>query len=257
MTTYSGTSYGQGTGVATGWGGGRRPRRSWRPPTRPPAGRYDPALDAQVRASDRGYHDLQQDTSRDQGRLLSDFNINTTAVDARTNSALADAFTSGTRLTQDYGRQTGRLGEDYSRQTGDLQRNVQQLGDQQASQANAQGVLDPSSAQAALQARAVNQRRDQGLIDQTRDRSLQDMTTSKDRGLADLLTGANRAVYAGNTAKGNLGLALTRGNEDLSTALSRGGREHTAFGLDTNAQRFYNARAGGWVPPRRPRGRRR
>lgn len=234
VTTYSGTSYGQGFGTATGYGGGRRPPRApWKPPTRPPPGKYDPALDAQVRASDRGYHDLQQDTSRDQGRLLSDFGINNTAAQYQGATRLADAFTSGTRLT-----------EDHARATGDLARNFQQLGDQQASQANAQGVMSPGQLAAALQARNVNQQREQGVLD-----------LSKTRGLADLRTGADRAMYAMNTTQGNLGLALTRGNEDLATALSRGGREHTAFGLDTNAERFYNARAGGWVPPKRPRGR--
>lgn len=210
----------------------RRPRTTF--PVRPPPGKYDPSLDASVRASDRGYRDLQQDTSRNQGRLLSDYGIQTGQVDYRTNTALADAFLSGNRLMEDYGHSTA-----------DLNRGYQNQATQQNAAANAAGLLDGGYLAQALGARQVNQQREQGLLDQ-----------SRNRGIADLHTSADRAVYAGDQSKGALSLALSRGNEDLATALSRGGREHTAYGLDSNAQRLWQARYySGWVPPKPKRGR--
>jgi hypothetical protein len=207
MPTFSGTSFGQGRGSITVPGSRRPP---WRPPTRPPPGKYDPALDAQVRASDRGYGDLRQDTARDQGRLLSDFNINTAAADYQGNNAFADAITAGTRLASDYGRSTGRLGEDYTRQTGDLQRNFQNLATSQGEAGNAAGLGGGYLAQ-ALKARSAEQARQQALLDQTRTRGMEDLTTSRDRGVADISTGVQRAGHAVQTTKGNLALALGGG----------------------------------------------
>jgi hypothetical protein len=48
-----------------------------------------------------------------------------------------------------------------------------------------------------------------------------------------------------------LGVGFQRGETDRGTALSRAGREDRAFGLDTAAQRLYQATQSGWVPPAR------
>src|SRR3954466_9226666 len=51
------------------------------PPTKPPPGWYDPSLDAQQRAAQRGLGDLEQDTEKSQTRATSDFNLGNQRID--------------------------------------------------------------------------------------------------------------------------------------------------------------------------------
>jgi hypothetical protein len=123
------------------------------PPPRPPAGTYDPALDAARRAATRGYGDVKQ--------------------------------------------------------------------------ANVSGVIGGGALMEAATKRQANQAIEQAPLDTSYARAGQDRDLSIQR----------------------LGVGFQRGETDRGTALSRAGREDRAFGLDTAAEKMYQATQSGWVPP--------
>ena len=53
-------------------------------------------------------------------------------------------------------------------------------------------------------------------------------------------------------ALGDLDRGFLRGTDDAAIGLARAGRENTQFGLDANAQRFYQANVPLGGAPRRP-----
>jgi hypothetical protein len=142
----------------------RRPR-PYVPP-RPPAGSYDPSLDAAREAAERGYGDLRQDIE-----------------------------TAGTRANVDYGlgreaigRDFGRFEEDYQRNTGLLKQSFERLATRQAEGMNAAGVLNGGAAIQAAQKRAANQAQQQAQLDLARTRAVED----RDLGYGQLDLGYQR-----------------------------------------------------------------
>jgi hypothetical protein len=181
-------------------------------PIAPPPNTYDPALDSQLRASQRGLGDLQMDTERTGSRNLSDYLL------AR-----------------------GNMLRQQSEGLGDINRNVQalgtrygQLGHQQQLAAAAAGVAQADPQQGALLAAAQKRARNYTLDRQPLDLQKTRLQQATARGL------------------GELGVNYQRSVEDSQTALTRARREGTFFGQDVSQQRFYQARAGGYVPPTAP-----
>jgi hypothetical protein len=220
-------------------------------PTSPPPGFYDPALDSQERAAQRGYVDLQQDTDtgqqRDQsglistsGRLNEDYATSTGRLNEDFNTSLASLLRN---------RQRGQ--EDYTTATGDVKRNYQQLGDRQTQTAVNQGVTGGGALQAGADVRKENQGREQGRMDTSYQRSVQDsafqeqgLRTSLQRALADAQQSFSRGTE-------DLGTQYQQGTDDRATALGRAGRELGFYGQDIGAQRFFQAGQSGWAPPGR------
>lgn len=208
-------------------------RRSYRftpyQPPQPPAGSYDPALDSQKQAAGRGLLDMRQDLETQGTRALSDYGTGTEALG---------------RNYQDSLNQTGaartRENEDYSRNVGLLTRRYGQLGDQQTEQANAAGVINGGALLQSAAKRSENQGIEQTGLDTAHRRTLEDLTAREASVTAD--EGAQA---------GQLALTLNRGGEDRTTQLQRALRENSAFGLDLNAQRAYQAAGSGWAPPGR------
>ena len=215
-------------------------------PTSPPPGFYDPALDSQMRAAERGYTDLQQDSERDteransglvtsSSRLNEDYNRSNERRGQDYQASLKDLLTSRTRQTQDYG--TDRE---------DRNRGYQQLGGRQTQSAVNQGVTGGGALAAAMQARQANQSREQGRADQGYNRAMEDSMGSEARlnMNAQRMDQDARSGFARRTQ--DLGTGYAYDANDRSMGLARGGRELGFYGQDIGAQRFFQANQSGW-----------
>jgi hypothetical protein len=204
------------------------------PETDPPPGTYDPSIDAQVRAGQRGYGDLQQDTDIANQRGEDDFLLGSGELQKQLQRQLADAATSRTNQHADYETGIADLIRGYTRQ-----------GVSQAEHANAAGVVGTGGAlQQALEKRTANLAHDRAPLD----------TNEQRRSLEyDLYTGPQGRYQQDYGEKlGQLGLSVSRPNEDRANALTRAGRENDQLGLDASAQRWFQATQGGYDPPARP-----
>ena len=210
----------------------RRAFKPFKPPTRPPAGSYDPALDASVRAAGRGYQDLEQDTQTAGVRSEDDWYRGRNQLGQQRDWSLADLLSGETRLRQDYDLATQGL----NRQYGILRSN-------QSQSANAAGVLGGGWAEQAAAKRAENQKLEQAAL-----------TLQRDRGLGDINTQRERTNISADQGLGEIDLTYQRGNEDRSTSLTRAGRENRFFEQDVDASRWFAARGSGYVPPTAPKG---
>jgi hypothetical protein len=149
---------------------------------KPPTGSYDPALDAQLRASERGLGDVRMDTATANTRALNDW---TSAKQG---------------LDQDLHR--GR--QDLDWQVKLLDRSYQQLARRQGEGARAAGVLSGGIALQAAAKRAENLAIDRAPIEVNRSRLKEDwgtatsqLKTDYDRGVEDRTTGLGRAEREG------------------------------------------------------------
>lgn len=199
-------------------------------PSQPPAGLYDPSLDAEERAAERGYLDLQQDVEREQARRYSDFQTGLGNLERSFGDESA-----GLR------QQIGYAEQDYGRAITELQREYQRLGGSQRQQQAAAGVRGGAAAQAAAK-RAENEAFDRAPLD-----------TNIQRAKTETWENALRLTRDYNLAKQNLGLEYQRGGEDFSTQLQRGGRELGFFKADTGEQRWFQAKQSGADLPTRPK----
>lgn len=214
----------------------RRQRRSFTPfhaPARPPSGTYDPALDAQERAGNRGLADLVQDIGqggRMRERATTDYGL-----------GLAEIKRSAGYATQDLDRGLTRAVQDHGTATGLLHRSYGLLGQAQGDAQAAAGVEQGGTVLAAAMRRRENEGIEQGGLDTQLSRYRADDTT-------------NRARLMQNVAqqRGVLGLAYGRQGEDFTTDLARAQRENTQFDVDLSEQRFYQAKGTGYKPPSAP-----
>lgn len=208
-------------------------RRGFTPfhaPTRPPAGTFDPTIDAQVGATNRGLLDLVQDTEKQGGRNFSDYTL-----------GLADVAREQQRQTADFDTGLGRANTDYGTNTQLLGRRYTQLGQAQAGAQAAAHLSGGGTGLAAQMARAQNQGVEQGALDTTIQRYRADDQVNRTR-LSENVT----------QQRSQLGLSYQRSGEDLTTQLGRGQREAAQFGLDAAQQRFFQAAQSGYAAPSAP-----
>jgi hypothetical protein len=198
---------------------------------RPPAGMYDPGLDASQRAAGRGFNDLRQDLDRDGQRA-------------------STAYLQGTaRLGEDQAFEAGgldmaqaRLGQDHSLATTATKRSFDILGSNQAQAGAAAGLAGGGFAAQAARKRAGNQTLE-----------LQGLDLQRDRGMEDITRQRGRMATMFGRAREDAGTDFQYGQDDRSTALGRGGRENTFYGQDVADQRFFQASQAGWRPPAKPK----
>lgn len=217
--------------------GSRAPAfKPWHPDLTPPLGFYDPVLDANLGAANRGLFDTKQDVETQQGRLTSDYATGVSSINRGADRQLADI---GTQRTQGQ--------EDYQRNVADLHTAYDRLQSTQQQRMNASGLLYGGAALQAAEKRAANQQHDQGQLDTGFQRLTSGLDTAtgrvnEDRGLAlgDLAL-KEAPPDAGNPFGG-------RAFQDLATQLTRAKREGAAFGLDTSAAKAAQAAANGWQP---------
>jgi hypothetical protein len=175
-------------------------------------GQYDPALDAQYRASQRGLEHLRQDTGTAGSR---------SGEDLMTTLSLA-------------GRNQQRANEDFDTQLQSLFRQFGLQGQQQAQSANAAGVLHGGTLGAAAQVRQGNLAFARQPIDVGRARTAEDYTSSTGeaqraygRAAQDRNTKLQRAIaeagYYGSDLSSEAIYQAAQNNPDLLAQLQGGG----------------------------------
>lgn len=241
-------SYGKGTAAGlTGLLAELAKRRQIQ--TSPPPGTYDPAIDAQVGQANRGLGDLLSDYVRDYGepgtalggRAGEDYATGKAGVQRSLDWGNEDIGTTADRSLADLQRNRARAGEDYNSNVEGLHRNYAQLGSAQTQTARAAGVQRGGALAQALTKRTSNEALDRKPIDTSFARFGQDSAQAEGRLGEDRTRATNRLALGAATDFKALDTSLLRGTEDAATQLARGGRENAAFGLDANAQRFYQA----------------
>ena len=203
----------------------------FKPRTRPPAGRYDPALDAAERAGNRGLADLLADSGTGRTRAATDYGLGLANIDQEYG-----------RATQDLDTGLARTREDYNTNVATLDRNYQQLASAQSQNAALSGTDQGGTVLAAAMARAQNRAVEQAPLE-----------TMLSRYTADDATNRTRLLENVNAQKGALGTEYERQGQDWTTQAARAQRENTQFGLDTSEQRFYQAKLAGYKAPHKPK----
>lgn len=267
----------QYTGGLYGGSGGAAPAPAG--PTRPPAGYYDPALDAAERAGERGLGDFRIDTDTANSRASTDYVTGTARVGEDRDTSLAGLLRAKMRGLQDVetGRSrgledVGSARDDVNRQAGrslaDLARGYRERGVGQAEQIQAAGVAGGGALKAALARRTADQGREQAGAQRGFDRFSEDSVTSEGRlgedlasGLSGLDRGATRigedydtgvsGVQRGaQRALDDAGTDYQYGVDDRTLGLTRAQREQGFFSADTALQRWFQAAAAGYRPPK-------
>lgn len=202
-----------------------------------PSGSYDPAIDAQLGAAQRGLGDLVGDYNVNQSRAGVDYGLQQSQlvqqrdrgyqdIASSYNRGLQDYRTSLSRGnednqrtydygTADYNTQLSRGGEDYNRSVGLLQRSYQQLQNRQAQSISAAGLRGGASLQAAAK-RAANEAIDRQPLDTGWQRQQQDIGTGKSRLLDAYNTNWSRMQQDYSTGTGRLGEDFNTNNLRLS-----------------------------------------
>jgi hypothetical protein len=233
----------------------------------PPVGTYDPAIDYNASAANRGYAQTQNDaqTAFEQGQQ--DYGLGLGDLGTGRDRSLADLLTGKTRSLADLGTNETRLNQDYGFQTSELGRNYGILGRQQGEHAAQQGVTSEGLLGKSQAVRAANQGREQGQLDLSHNRGLEDINTSRTRVGEDYTSGTTRVGEDYN--RGKLGLDLGNARTfggfngqtvlnpltgkpefgSLITGVTRAGAENTAFQTASSQQRAAGAQSMGYVSP--------
>lgn len=224
---------------------------TWTPfqiPARPPSGSYDPALDSQQGAAQRGFADIQQDTETAGQRANTDFTTNRADLTRNRGYGVEDFATERGNVERNYGRSLA----DILRAKADVTQGYNRLGSQQAESAAARGVTQGGTLAAALAARTGNEAHDQAPLDTSRTRLGEDRTNQLgqiDRQQQRFMAGYDDPT-TGLFAK--LDTGYQRGVDDRSLDVARQGRELGFYNQDVGAARFFQAGQMGYVPPQRP-----
>ena len=228
----------------------KRPSRKFTPyrPPAPPAGTYDPSLDAQVAAAQRGFGDLRSDVETQGLQAQQDYGLSVESINRQRGWNLEDLGRDYQRGLADLDTRFTRGSEDYNRGVAQLQRNYDRLARGQRQAGNAAGVIRGGAMLQAAAKRAGNQAWERQPLDTGWNREQQDIGTSRSRIGEDYNTGVARTNAAADWDIGMAGLGYQRQGSALNTQLTRAGRENTAFGLDVAAQRAYQAAGAGWDP---------
>lgn len=218
----------------------------YRTPTAPPAGYYDPNIDSQVGAANRGLGDTREDSGTAGRRDTSDYLLNSAGIArgaARGGEDLSRQIAAsrlgydragqdltvqeGTsmrgfdRAGSDLDQRSSRGGEDYSSSVQALTRNYSRLGGSQAQSQRAAGLTGGSAALQAAARRNANQAIDRAPIDQGFSRLTQDIGTARGR----LGEDRSSAVDAFGRARGRLGEDRSSAESGFATARGRLGED--------------------------------
>jgi hypothetical protein len=189
----------------------------------PPVGTYDPSIDYNAGASQRGYDQFAGDaqTGFEQGQQDYGF-------------GLGDLTTSRDRRIAD-----------LAAQKADVQRQFGILGHQQADHAAQQGITSEGLLGRSAAIRAANEAHDVAPIDLATTRAGEDFTRGK-TGL-DLANARQFGGFNGQTILNPLTGKPEFGS--LLTSLTRAGGENNAFQTASAGQRVAGAQANGYIAP--------
>lgn len=211
----------------------------------PPVGTYDPTIDYNAGASQRGFENQRDDASTAYSQGKEDYGLD-----------LGDITRNRDRTNENLSTQKFRLNEDYATATKELGRQFGILGRQQGERAAQQGVTSAGLLAKSAGVRGENQQREQAGLDRTRM-----------RGLVDINTEWNRNNENFDQAKTRLDLGFGRvfggfqGNQwnnpltgqpmvgSLLTGTTRAGTENTQFQTFSGQQRAQQAADNGYIAP--------
>lgn len=218
-----------------------------------PAGTYDPSLDAQLRAADRGLLYTQQDAEQSGERASTAYKVGVEQNDTTTGWSLADALTNKTRGHTDLATALSRSREDTAKATGTLGRNYAELGAGQTAKASSGAFVDTGSIAAAGAVRGANQTRDQADIDQGESRFESDNALAGSRLDETYTTDTGRINQQHDWTQGGLAQSLQYNTDDNATAVNRGTTENNFYGQDVAGAKMYQATSSGlYTPPAKP-----
>lgn len=238
-----------------------KPWKPWEAPP-PPPDRYDPMLDSQQAAGERGLIDYTQDAGTGNRRDVEDYGFGRSDLQRAQTRGHEDIGDQRFDVGRGYDRTSADLntrqrygGEDYQRNIGLLQRSYRQLGAQQGAQARVMGTAGGGALLAAARRRAENQSIDRQPLDTGFRRLNEGIATDRTRLGEDRDTSLGRLGRADtrldedtDTGIARLGVQTTRGIEDRNLGVQRAGREQVFLGTDTATLKGYQAAGTGWNP---------
>lgn len=192
----------------------------------PPSGLYDPSIDAQVGASQRGLADATYDAGTQRSRLLGDYEIGKTKV--------GQGYDRG---IEDFGTQRQYAGEDRDTAEANLKRSYGRLANSQRQAISNSGLLGGGARLQAATKRAANEELDRAPIE-----------TGYSRTISGIDTGVRRLGQDRDTQLADLALGYQRGTDDITTSLGRAGREAGQFKIDAGTLAAGQAATAGWDP---------
>jgi len=211
----------------------------------PPVGTYDPAIDYNASASQRGYQYQTDDAATAYGQGKEDYGLDLGDLTRQRDWTLEDLGTAEGRLLEDYGLQTKELGRQFGI-----------LGRQQSERAAVQGVTSGGLLAKSSAVRGENQQREQAKLDLAKSRGVDDIgrqrtrtNTLFDQGKTRLDLGFGRQFggYGGNQWTNPLTGQPMVGT--LLTSLTRAGDENVAFQGYSDQARINQARDFGYIAP--------
>ena len=154
----------------------------------PPSMSYDPALEAQRRAAQRGLEDTEADVKtkqhyaeRDLGLALRGIRINTGRKRFDANTEFQRGSTKLANQESETRQDAERQGQDFQTRLADIGRQFSELGTRQGEASNAAGVSDAGTAAASAAARSQNQGQAEAPIHVAQGRLQEDLMTALDR----------------------------------------------------------------------------
>lgn len=217
--------------------------------TSPPPGTYDPAIDSQIGQSSRGLGDMLSSYITGYGepgtalggRQGEDFQTGQASINRSLGYGTADVNQSADRSLADLLTGRSRASQDYGTAVAGLDRNYQRLGSAQTQTSRQAGVQRGGALAQSLAKRTANEAIDRAPMDTgfsrfNADSALQEGRIGTDRG-----TALGRLQEGAASDLAGLKTNYLRGAEDANTQLGIAGRENSQFGLDANAQKFYQA----------------
>jgi len=154
----------------------------------PPSMTFDPALEAQRRAAQRGLEDTEADVKTKKHFAEKDLELALRGIRTNTTHKRQDLNRSFTRGTEklanqeaDTTRNAERQQQDFHVRLADIGRQFAELGHRQSEGANVAGVNDAGTAAASAAARGANQFRAEAPIHTAEGRLHEDLMTALDR----------------------------------------------------------------------------
>jgi len=243
----------------------------------PPPGSFDPGLEAQVRAAERGLIDLIEKTRLEGRRESKDTREARQLLERKVRQGKADIARSRGYAIEDAGNQRGQLQtsfkrdledlaiakqrgtEDYEKALTDMQHRYAQKAAEQSQGQVATGTDDAGTTTAAAAVRGANQAYDKSGVDTIHTRREEDLAQQEQRDREDFATqsglidqGLNRDLTGygiqdfrlgkeQESQRHRLALGIARAHLDRQTSLSHAKREYGIYATDVAQQAYYQA----------------
>lgn len=211
----------------------------------PPVGTYDPTIDYNAGASQRGFENQRDDASTAYSQGKEDYGLDLGDLTRGRDWALENLARDETRLTEDFRSQTAELGRQYGI-----------LGRQQGERAAQQGITSAGLLSKSKTQRDANQTREQIGLNRQLTRGREDIGTARTRTNENFNQGKTRLdlgfgrVFGG--FQGNQWNNPLTGQPmvgSLLTGTTRAGTENTQFQTFSGQQRAQQAADNGYIAP--------